>query len=55
MERLEPDESLSHAVNMVFAGWKDDVAAIRSLYKERKYRKCAVLCTERLEPVVCSL
>ena len=35
-----------------FVAWKDDVASVRNLYHERKYRRCAVLCSELLPNAV---
>lgn len=28
--------------------WKDDLVGVKELYRERKYRRCAVLCAELL-------
>lgn len=35
-----------------FINWKDDVVSVRNLYRERKYRRCAVLCSEFLKEAV---
>lgn len=35
-----------------FINWKGDVVSIRNLYRERKYRRCTVLCSELLKEAV---
>lgn len=35
-----------------FIHWKDDVVDVRQLYRERKYRRCATLCSQLLETAV---
>ncbi|KAK5941314.1 hypothetical protein PMZ80_006592 [Knufia obscura] len=42
----------SCAPSDAFVIWKDDIASVRDLYRERKYRRCAVLCSELLPNAV---
>lgn len=44
----------SCAPSDAFVIWKDDIASVRDLYRERKYRRCAVLCSELLPNAVCA-
>lgn len=42
------------AYSDLFETWKDDVVNVRNLYRDKKYRRCAVLCSEFLADAVCT-
>lgn len=51
---MAPDFSTATCVypEDFFIHWKGDVVDVRQLYRERKYRRCAILCSQLLETAV---